>query len=166
MGDRSEEIQHKSLEYLFPLAKNDNEELHFSVGEVLSCICSGWESECSEEYRIQYLDNPPSKRHTERNDQLLKSIFTQIVQDFLLSERADTRTAASIWLLSLITNSKSHPLIQDNLKEIQKVFFLLMSDVNEIVQEIAVKGLVLVHELGDEQTKKLLVNDLVATVEF
>ena len=94
----------------------------------------------------------------------MKTILQRTLKDYLFSDRADTRASGSLWLLELVEKSGDHPLIKRNLHAIQHAFSLLLGDNNDVVQEVAAKGLVLVYESGDASMKKLLVGDLVGTV--
>jgi hypothetical protein len=64
-----------------------------------------------------------------------------------------TRAAACIWLLSIAKQTSRHPTLLQNLNLLQTAFSLMLSDANEIVQEVASKGLVIIYDLGDDDVK-------------
>ncbi|KAH9605188.1 hypothetical protein KSS87_006613 [Heliosperma pusillum] len=92
------------------------------------------------------------------------SITKKIFDDLLYSSRKEERCAGTVWLLSLTMYCGHHRTIQQLLPEIQEAFSHLLSEQNELTQELASQGMSLVYELGDEQMKKNLVNALVGTL--
>jgi proteasome component ECM29 len=78
-----------------------------------------------------------------------------------------SRSAACIWLLSIVKHAGKHSTIQSKLPVIQQVFSYLLSDNNgndfcvtrflmmgvEVTQEVASRGLVFVYDYGDAAMK-------------
>ncbi|KAG0293348.1 hypothetical protein BGZ98_002211, partial [Dissophora globulifera] len=69
--------------------------------------------------------------------------------------------AACIWLLSLVKFCSAHPSVKTQLPRIHTVFSNLLSDRDELTQEVASKGIGLVYELGDQSIRSQLVGSLV-----
>ena len=75
-----------------------------------------------------------------------------------------TRRAGATWLLCIIQRVGAHRAAQEALSQVQEIFSDLLADPNEEVQEIASRGLVAVHEHGDDDSKAKLVKSLVSTL--
>lgn len=198
-------IAHKTdiLNALYGLDKTKSEEIHFSVGEALSCVASGAASAAAKDPLHPEIDDPldddddhhdvSKKRAAEKKAQqqqqqneaegddkgkqkpdvpapvevpypevmagMLAKLFSLVQSGANLS-----RNAAAIWLLSLLQHSSTHPELRSKLALIQAYFSRLLADNNEVTQEVASKGLVMVYELGDAGMKRELVDNLVATL--
>jgi proteasome component ECM29 len=162
LGERHGCFEEDSITGLYSVGKLKNEEVHFTVGEALSCIGAGWESTAAKDV---YLDNSFPVAAEQNTQDTMKNILAQVLSVHL--SKPGTRAAASIWLLSLVKFSGRHVSIQSKLPLIQTVFSYLLSDNNginfgvlhltniEITQEVAAKGLTIVYDIGDDATKVL-----------
>jgi proteasome component ECM29 len=173
LGDRSLASSNKAvIDGLLATFKVKGEESHFSIGEALSNVIAGWTSASSTDTLVVSKDQEDRAKlaqldasNSERELGVMESTLQIVLQEYLLSSRPDTRMASAIWLLTILKNCGAHPELVKNLKQIQAGFTQLLSDSNEILQEVAGKGLSQVYELGDESTKKELVDLLVGALQ-
>uniref|UniRef100_A0A8K9UHC7 Ecm29 proteasome adaptor and scaffold n=1 Tax=Oncorhynchus mykiss TaxID=8022 RepID=A0A8K9UHC7_ONCMY len=138
-------------------------ELQFTVGEAITSAAIGTSSgaardpwTCTEE---QY--SPPD--NVESND-VVPWVLNSILAKYIPSQNPHVRQAACIWLLSLVKKLHQHKEIRSHLKEIQTAFISILSDPDELSQDVASKGLGLVYEMGGEGDQQELVSTLVETL--
>lgn len=172
LRDRSICTNSSLLNILFGSHELKKEELHFSIGEALSTIAFSWRSKSSKlswipiyvskENEIQSED---IKTHNGYLDDSLSLILSTILKSYLLNDKPTKRVSASIWTLCILKDCKDHPDIDKYSQTIQDSLIQLLSDSNDIVQEVSSKGLVLLHERGDERIKKALVENLVQVLQ-
>ena len=74
------------------------------------------------------------------------------------------RCSACIWLTNLLRFAGNHPSLASRLPEIHEALGQLLGDGNDLTQEMASRGMSLVYQLGDEETRKQLVGALVGTL--
>merc|ERR1712232_390682 len=101
----------------------------------------------------------------EESENWMNKIVTHILKKIANGTESKERCAASIWLLALVNYCGKNKIIQGHLGDIQSAFSLLLADGSQITQEVASKGLVILYEIGNEETKKRLVSDLVTTLQ-
>nr|XP_032808549.1 proteasome adapter and scaffold protein ECM29 [Petromyzon marinus] len=91
---------------------------------------------------------------------LLNAVLTRYVP----SPNPHVRHAASVWLLSIVQRLGYHSAVKCQLKEIQEAFTGMLSENDELSQDVASKGLALVYEHGTDDDRKQLVSILVETL--
>eukprot|EP00850_Spirogloea_muscicola_P011192 SM000068S20624 [mRNA] locus=s68:662290:671519:+ [translate_table: standard] len=91
-------------------------------------------------------------------------ITEKLFKELLISERSEERCAGSVWLVSLLTYCGRQQQLQRILPEAQESLLQLLGDSNALTQDMASRGMSLVHELGDDATRKQLVAALVGTL--
>jgi hypothetical protein len=91
---------------------------------------------------------------------ILDAAFARVV-----SANTSTRCAAAVWIISLLTFCASSPVVIAPLDAVQQIFLQLLGDPSELTQEVASRGLGVVHDAGDEETKARLVQALVGTLQ-
>jgi hypothetical protein len=64
----------------------------------------------------------------------MSTVVSTLLDKYLFSDRSDTRTAACIWLLSIVKQVGSHPAVTSRLGKIQAAFGRLLADNNEVVR--------------------------------
>jgi len=172
LGNRSLISEKKVLSSLLATYVIKSEESHFSIGEALSIIASGWKSSAAADTQLDCKDQEEKAKieqisadNMERERKCMEEVLRVVLEDYFLSSRPDTRMASAIWLLTMLKNCGAHPEVIKQLKAIQVGFQQLLSDRNEILQEVAGKALSEVYELGDEVTKKELVDSLVNVLQ-
>nr|XP_055061565.1 proteasome adapter and scaffold protein ECM29 [Misgurnus anguillicaudatus] len=163
VGDGEFPHQKKILQGLLDSVEAKQVELQFTVGEALTNAalgsCSGAARDawtCTED---QYC--PPDNG---KNNDVVPWLLNSVLSKYINSPNPHVRQAACIWLLSLVKKLSHHKEIQSHLKEIQAAFISVLSDPDELSQDVASKGLGLVYELGGEQDQQELVSTLVETL--
>jgi proteasome component ECM29 len=146
------------LASLYSLFDLKQAEIHFAVGEAISCLGACWESDSlplSLDVDAPYTGR--KKRH-----RTLESILQKLLED-CKTPKPSLKKASGIWLFSLIQYCGHLPEIQARLRQCQSAFMGLLSARDELVQETASRGLSLVYEQGDKELREKLVQDLVAS---
>ncbi|EFQ87325.1 hypothetical protein CFE70_008273 [Pyrenophora teres f. teres 0-1] len=155
---------------LYELHEVRQPEVHFSVGEALSCFAAGWDSKAlTAELDILHPEQPQepwdASLQTPRGPKREKTLG--IVMEKTLKGCVQTKPslkkASVIWLLCLLQYCGHKPDMQSYLSQCQIAFKNCLSDRDEVVQEAASRGLGLVYEKGDRQLKDDLVRDLVGS---
>ncbi|ESZ95349.1 hypothetical protein SBOR_4283 [Sclerotinia borealis F-4128] len=144
---------------LYDLYELKQPEIHFTIGEALSCAGACWDSEVlqiSLDVDASGYIGCPKRSHT------FESIVEKLLKD-CKTTKPSLKKASGIWLFSLIQYSGHLEQIQARLRECQAAFMGLLSAREEIVQETASRGLSLVYEQGDTELREKLVKDLVAS---
>ncbi|KAM9769134.1 proteasome adapter and scaffold protein ECM29 [Menidia menidia] len=163
VGDADFPHQKKLLQGLMDSVEAKQVELQFTVGEAITSAAIGTGSgaardpwTCTED---QY--NPPLDV---KNNDVVPWVLNSILSKYIPSQNPHVRQAACIWLLSLVKKLAQHKEITSHLKEIQNAFISVLSDPDELSQDVASKGLGLVYEMGDEGDQQELVSTLVETL--
>src|SRR3990167_6570371 len=150
---------------LFKLyTKCKREEVLFTVGESISILGSGWfsksiRSSFINDHEVEYFKNKiqlPGENEMEK-------ILVKVIKGGILSTNGDEQLSGGIWLLSLIEFSADHEMIKNkHLQSIQRGFTYLLSSPNELLQDIASRGLIVLYENCDNANfKKSLISSLV-----
>uniref|UniRef100_A0A3P9P5P5 Ecm29 proteasome adaptor and scaffold n=1 Tax=Poecilia reticulata TaxID=8081 RepID=A0A3P9P5P5_POERE len=163
VGDPDFPHQKKLLQGLMDSVEAKQVELQFTVGEAITSAAIGTSSgaardpwTCTED---QY--SPP---HNVKNNDVVPWVLNSILSRYIPSQNPHVRQAACIWLLSLVKKLSQHKEITSHLKEIQIAFISILSDPDELSQDVASKGLGLVYEMGGEADQQELVSTLVETL--
>uniref|UniRef100_A0A4W4F4J8 Ecm29 proteasome adaptor and scaffold n=1 Tax=Electrophorus electricus TaxID=8005 RepID=A0A4W4F4J8_ELEEL len=138
-------------------------ELQFTVGEAITSASVGTSSGAARDAWTCTEDQYCPPKNVKNNDAVPWTL-TAILSKYIGSPNPHVRQAACIWLLSLVKKLSQHKEIQSHLKEIQTAFISILSDPDELSQDVASKGLGLVYELGGEQDQQELVSTLVETL--
>ena len=75
-----------------------------------------------------------------------------------------TRSAACIWLVSLLNFTQPSPALLARLEDVQEAFCTLLGDSDELIQEIASRGVSAVYRLCDESQQKTMMTRLVSSL--
>ncbi|CAB1445956.1 unnamed protein product, partial [Pleuronectes platessa] len=163
VGDGDFPHQKKLLQGLMDSVEAKQVELQFTVGEAITSAAIGTSSgaardqwTCTED---QY--SPP---HNIKTNDMVPWVLNSILAKYIPSQNPHVRQAACIWLLSLVKKLSQHKEITSHLKEIQVAFISVLSDPDELSQDVASKGLGLVYEMGGEDDQHELVSTLVETL--
>ncbi|PBP24678.1 proteasome component [Diplocarpon rosae] len=146
------------LTSLYGLFELKQAEIHFTVGEAISCLGACWESDVL----LLSLDVDAIYKGRSKKHKTLESILQRLLQD-CKTTKPSLKKASGIWLFSLIQHCGHLSEIQGRLRECQAAFMGLLSARDELVQETASRGLSLVYEQGDKELREKLVKDLVAS---
>ncbi|KAK0126145.1 proteasome component M29 [Cadophora gregata] len=143
---------------LYSLFEIKQAEIHFTVGEAISCLGACWDSDVL----LLSLDIDAAYNGRPKKNFTLEKILQKLLQD-CKTTKPSLKKASGIWLFSLIQNCGHLVEIQARLRECQAAFMGLLSARDELVQETASRGLSLVYEQGDKELREKLVKDLVAS---
>lgn len=128
----------------------------FASGEALLTLAGGWQSKKIQQMidiegeTVAYM---PSE--TGRLPVILDKVLKACSQT-----KPSLRTAACIWLLSIVQYLGHLPIIKTYATEIHVAFMRFLADRTELVQESASRGLSIIYELGDNDLKESLVKGL------
>ncbi|XP_028909525.1 proteasome adapter and scaffold protein ECM29 isoform X1 [Ornithorhynchus anatinus] len=162
VGDGDFPHQKLLLQGLMDSVEAKQLELQFTVGEALTNAAIGTSSVAA---RDAWLVTEEEYTPTESKvNDVVPWVLDIILNKYIISPNPHVRQAACIWLLSLVKKLSSHKEIKSHLKEIQGAFVSILSDNDELSQDVASKGLGLVYELGNEQDQQELVSTLVETL--
>ncbi|XP_010795863.1 proteasome adapter and scaffold protein ECM29 [Notothenia coriiceps] len=163
VGDGDFPYQKKLLQGLMDSVEAKQVELQFTVGEAITSVAIGTSSgaardpwTCTEE---EY--NPPQNV---KNNDVVPWVLKSVLARYIPSQNPHVRQAACIWLLSMVKKLGQHKEITSHLKEIQVAFISVLSDPDDLSQDVASKGLGLVYEMGGEADQQELVSTLVETL--
>lgn len=128
----------------------------FASGEALLTLAGGWQSR-----KVQQLVDIEGEAVTHvPSDTHRLPVILGAVLDACAQTKPSLRSAACIWLLSIVQYLGHMPLVQNRAAEIHVAFMRFLADRNELVQESASRGLSIVYELGDNDLKETLVKGL------
>ncbi|XP_058950151.2 proteasome adapter and scaffold protein ECM29 isoform X1 [Pocillopora verrucosa] len=161
VGDENFPHHEKLIDGLCEAAKIRQVEVQFTIGEALSCAGAGRTSQVA---RDPWVVEQLASTACDKTDEIMQELTEKIINKYATSPTPYVRQASCIWLLSLVKYSGNHKVVQANLKEIQMVFMNMLAETDDLTQEVASKGLGLVYEHGDGESKKELVSLLVDTL--
>ncbi|KAF8398207.1 hypothetical protein HHK36_017133 [Tetracentron sinense] len=185
MNETSFSLLSIALDLIFSLCRSKVEDILFAAGEALSFLWGGVPVTADVILKSNYtslsltsnflmgdvplsLSRNDSTEDSEANKEchaMVRDVIIRKLFDVLLySNRKEERCAGTVWLLSLTMYCGHHPVIQQQLPEIQEAFSHLLGEQNDLTQELASQGMSIVYELGDASMKKNLVNALVSTL--
>ncbi|XP_035746663.1 proteasome adapter and scaffold protein ECM29 isoform X1 [Egretta garzetta] len=163
VGDEDFPHQKLLLQGLMDSVEAKQIELQFTVGEAITSAAVGTSSVAARDAwtvtEEEYI--PPSDLKV--ND-VVPWVLDLILNKHIISPNPHVRQAACIWLLSMVKKLSTHKAIKTHLKDIQSAFVSILSDSDELSQDVASKGLGLIYELGSEQDQQELVTTLVDTL--
>ncbi|KAG0093814.1 hypothetical protein BGZ92_001559 [Podila epicladia] len=160
IGVGNQESVRDILEFFYDFGPKSTKqtEVNFTIGEAIACIGAGWD--CSAmDVHADVADQEPPKSTT--STKVMDDILNTILNEMAPSPKATTKKAACIWLLSLVKFCSGHESVKNQLPRLHHVFSSLLSDRDELTQEVASKGIGLVYELGDQSIRSQLVGSLV-----
>ncbi|CAG2238012.1 ECM29 [Mytilus edulis] len=163
----------KVMEEIMDSVQPKQFELHMTTGEALVCAAQGDNHQQPEIYGLNQRRITGVK--TILNYFILKNRVTvketkvewyleSLLNKSLVSSNPHLRQAACIWLLALTKTCGPDPAVQSKLSQIQGAFMRLLSENDDITQDIASKGLGLVYEICTPEQKDSLVSELVDTL--
>ncbi|KDR13581.1 proteasome-associated protein ECM29 homolog isoform X2 [Zootermopsis nevadensis] len=138
-------------------------EVHFTAGEALVCCVQGvmspfardvWTT-LESEYEPQGLDGILAARNKD-----LQWLLDELLNKFAPDPHPNSKQATGIWLLALLKHCPKREPVKQRLDAMQTTFMDLLSENSDIVQDVASKGLGLVYDCGDEESRSRLVTQL------
>ncbi|XP_053887475.1 proteasome adapter and scaffold protein ECM29 isoform X2 [Malaclemys terrapin pileata] len=163
VGDGDFPHQKLLLQGLMDSVEAKQIELQFTVGEAITSAAIGTSSVAARDAWMVTEEEYTPPADVKVND-VVPWVLDLILNKHIVSPNPHIRQAACIWLLSLVKKLSTHKEIKSHLKEIQSAFVSVLSDNDELSQDVASKGLGLVYELGSEQDQQELVTTLVDTL--
>ncbi|XP_062864223.1 proteasome adapter and scaffold protein ECM29 isoform X1 [Trichomycterus rosablanca] len=163
VGDGEFPHQKKLLQGLMDSVEAKQVELQFTVGEAITSASVGTRSGAARDVWTCAEDQYCPPEDVKNND-VVPWALSAILSKYVPSPNPHVRQAACIWLLSMVKKLSWHTEIRSRLKEIQTAFVCVLSDQDELSQDVASKGLGMVYELGGEQDQQELVSTLVETL--
>ncbi|XP_043916968.1 proteasome adapter and scaffold protein ECM29 [Protopterus annectens] len=163
VGDGEFSYQKKLLQGLMDSVEAKQIELQFTVAEAITSAAIGTSSVAARDVWTVTEEEYTSFSDMKVNDEVAW-VLDAILNKCIVSPNPHIRQAACIWLLSLVKRLCNHKEIKTHLKEIQSAFVSILSESDELSQDVASKGLGLVYELGSEQDQHELVSTLVDTL--
>ncbi|KAM4053541.1 proteasome adapter and scaffold protein ECM29 isoform 2-T2 [Anomaloglossus baeobatrachus] len=163
VGDGNFSHQKKLLQGLMQSVEAKQIELQFTIGEAITNAAVGTKSTAARDVWMVAEEDYEPCADVKEND-VVTWVLDQILNKHVVSVNPHVRQASCIWLLSLVKKLSNHQEIKSKLKEIQSAFISVLSDNDELSQDVASKGLGLVYELGSEQDQQELVSLLVDTL--
>ncbi|XP_066460523.1 proteasome adapter and scaffold protein ECM29 isoform X2 [Eleutherodactylus coqui] len=163
VGDGAFSHQKMLLQGLMESVEAKQIELQFTIGEAITNASVGTKSTAARDLWIVAEEDYRPRADVRDND-VVPWVLDQILNKHVNSVNPHVRQASCIWLLSLVKKLSNHQEIKSKLKEIQSAFISILSDNDELSQDVASKGLGLVYELGSEQDQQELVSILVDTL--
>jgi proteasome component ECM29 len=96
-------------------------------------------------------------------EQCMRELMTRVIAP---TASPVSRVSGSVWLLTLVKFLAAHPSVRARLRDTHVAFAWMLSDANELAQEVAARGLSLVYELAhdDEATRAALVQTLLRSL--
>ncbi|XP_015601340.2 proteasome adapter and scaffold protein ECM29 [Cephus cinctus] len=133
-------------------------EVHLTVGESLVCCVQGQSSpEVRDAWKV--LPSEHQVPYSNESNQLLAFVLDKLLKTARIPH-PNSRQAVCIWLLALLKHNAKRKHLIDRLPEIQSTFMDFLSENNDIVQDVASKGLGLVYDSSKEDERKALVSGL------
>ncbi|KAG0232498.1 hypothetical protein BGW42_008118 [Actinomortierella wolfii] len=169
IGVGNPEVVPQILQLFYDLAAKNlkQAEVNFTVGEAMACIGGGWTCTAMD-IHTDVADKEPKSSSQALGDgselpvsSSMDSILDKVLNEMAPSPKVGIKKAACIWLLSLVKFCSSHASIKHQLPRLHDVFSSMLSDRDEMIQEVASKGIGLVYDLGDEKMRSQLVDSLV-----
>ncbi|XP_067931568.1 proteasome adapter and scaffold protein ECM29-like [Watersipora subatra] len=164
VGDRKFPFRKQCLDGLFECSSTKELELHFTLGQALVTSAQGLD--CSER-RDVWTESEEAYWANHRVDSKYNEILylqTSILSKYITHVNPHIKQAACVWLLTMVKKCSKFDEVTSRSSEIQSAFMRLLSDNNEITQDIASKGLGLVYDSSGPEQQKLLISNLVGTL--
>uniref|UniRef100_A0A8C5KUG8 Ecm29 proteasome adaptor and scaffold n=1 Tax=Jaculus jaculus TaxID=51337 RepID=A0A8C5KUG8_JACJA len=163
VGDGDFPHQKLLLQGLMDSVEAKQIELQFTIGEAITSAAIGTRSVAARDAWLVTEEEYTPPLGAKMND-VVPWVLDVILNKHIISPNPHVRQAACIWLLSLVRKLNTHIEVKSHLKEIQSAFVSVLSENDELSQDVASKGLGLVYELGTEQDQQELVSTLVETL--
>ncbi|XP_019760174.1 proteasome adapter and scaffold protein ECM29 [Dendroctonus ponderosae] len=149
------------MEGLLNTAKETKDvEVHFTIGESLLMCCQTVSSpEARDAWQI-----PPDEYSVNSTDPVIDENLEMFLDDLLklaAQPHPNSKQASCIWLLAVLNGCGKREPISKRLQIIQNTFMKLLCENNDIVQDVASKGLCVIYDsFKSEELLTALVNQL------
>ncbi|KAG8312450.1 hypothetical protein J6590_023058 [Homalodisca vitripennis] len=133
-------------------------EIQLSVGEALVCCVLGPFSSLSQDLWTGVATVSMGSYDPEP---VCEALLQRLLRDILPNPHPHARQSCCMWMLAVLKHCGHLTALKQHLMDLQRGFMDLLSENNDIVQDVASKGLALVYESGDADSRSSLVNVLV-----
>ncbi|XP_066994237.2 proteasome adapter and scaffold protein ECM29 isoform X2 [Anabrus simplex] len=142
------------------LAKDTRDvDVHLTVGEALvCCVLSSASPQARDGWSV--LEEEFEGPGNTCGDQDLEWLMAELLNKMAPNPHPNIRQASCIWLLALLKHCGHCAPVRQQLNLVQKTFMDMLSDNNDVVQDVASKGLGLVYESSDEEARSRLMGEL------
>lgn len=115
------------------------------------CVQGIWSPEARDAWIVLPNDYTPENTMLEKpNDDNLEQLVGDLLR-YASETHPNARQASSIWLLALLKSCPDREPIKTKLQVIQNIFMDLLAENNDIVQDVASKGLCLVYDYSKSE---------------
>ena len=119
------------------------------MGEAISCLIAGRRSQVAQDKWIvdekTMATTITDSEDTSTTDARFQSILQRIIKEGIHSPISHVRQASVMWLLSIVKFTTSHPSLQLVVSDIQAAFIDLLSDSDDITQDVASRGIIIYY---------------------
>ncbi|XP_061192483.1 proteasome adapter and scaffold protein ECM29-like [Saccostrea echinata] len=162
VGDELFPFRKKVVQYLMDSFQPKQIELHLTTAEALVFAAMGINSPAARDLWTQTEADYQSSISAVEDD--VGWYLDLILTKSIVSSNPHLRQAACIWLLTLVKKCGQHTVVQNKLSNIQSAFMGMLTENDDVTQDIASKGLGMIYEISSSQQKDSLVADLVETL--
>ncbi|KAH0956005.1 hypothetical protein HN011_009526 [Eciton burchellii] len=133
-------------------------EIHLILGEALVCCVQG---QASSEARNAWTTLPVEHvvSYSKESDELLVHVLDELFKMYQVPH-PNLRQAVCVWLFALLKHNVQRECVKARLSAIHHAFIDFLSDDSDIVQDVASKGLSLVHINSKQEERDALVSNI------
>ncbi|XP_011685024.1 PREDICTED: proteasome-associated protein ECM29 homolog [Wasmannia auropunctata] len=133
-------------------------EIHLILGEALVCCV---QAQASAEARDAWTTLPAEHvgPYSKESDELLIHVLNELFNVYKVPH-PNLRQAVCVWLFALLKHNVQRECIKEKFSMIHHAFIDFLSDDSDIVQDIASKGLSLVHINSKQEERDALVSNI------
>lgn len=162
VGDADFPHRRKAMGDLFNAVQSKQVDLQFTIGQALVDMAMGPSSP-----RARYIWTMSKVDH-QKNVASMKDdvawFLQELLSKYICHANPHLRQSACVWLLTLVRETGHHPAVQAALLDIQRGFMRMLTENDEITQDMASKGLGQIMEVCSPSQKDTLVSELVETL--
>lgn len=162
VGEEEFPYRRKVIKEMMEAAQAKQIELNMTMGDALVYSAQGITAAAARDMWTETVEEFNSRTSKGVNE--VAWYLDLLLKQYIVNVNPHLRQAACIWLLALVKNCNTHEALQSNLLEIQRAFMKMLSENDDITQDIASKGLGLVYEVCSSKQKDELVAELVDTL--
>ncbi|KAI4501123.1 hypothetical protein M0802_003926 [Mischocyttarus mexicanus] len=147
------------IDKIITMAKETKDiEIHLIMGEALVCCVQG---QASPEGRDAWtiLPSEYTISFTNKSIELLVYVLDELLKLYKIPH-PNSRQATCIWLLALLKHNIQQDCIKQKLSAIHHAFIEFLSEDSDIIQDLAAKGLGLVHANSTQEERNSLVTSI------
>ncbi|GFS17153.1 proteasome-associated protein ECM29-like protein, partial [Elysia marginata] len=162
VGDADFPHRRKAMGDLFNAIQSKQVELQFTIGQALVDMAMGPSSP-----RARYIWTTSKVEHQKKVTSMKDDVawfLQELLSKYICHANPHLRQSACVWLLTLVRETGHHPAVQASLLDIQRGFMRMLSENDEITQDMASKGLGQIMEVCTPGQKDTLVSELVETL--